>query len=120
MHEFNIDLLAKVIEIVAVVLGGFWFLANLKSQIGILVSDSHNDRKANTERFSQIENELKELVKATVQLARQEERLLAVDMRMQELSNRIEILHGVRKSEMENLQTKVVRLLPKQKAKKKN
>ena len=106
MHEFNIDLLAKVIEIVAVVLGGFWFLANLKSQISILVSDSHNDRKANTERFSQIETELKELVKATVQLARQEERLLAADIRMQELSNRIEVLHSFRK-------TKMIKLLPK-------
>jgi len=70
--------------------GGFWFLARLDFRIRELMLDRKTDTEAYKLRFDKIEDELQKLIAATVQLARQEERLNAIDGRLGDLSKRIE------------------------------
>ena len=90
MFEFTLDNMKSVIEIASFAIGGFWFISNLKYQIATVITQHKIEFENTNERFREIETQLQDLIKATVQLARQEERLNAQDQRLQELSLRIE------------------------------
>lgn len=94
MFQLDLESLKSVIEITSFIIGGFWFISNLKYQINSIITQHAMEFDDTNKQFREIEGQLKELIKATVQLARQEERLNAQDLRLQELSQRIEVVRG--------------------------
>lgn len=92
MTQVDLQIVVQFTEILTFIAGAVWFVSKLNSQISIILNQNHLERESNVLRFSEIETQLRELIKATVQLARQEERLSAQDARLQELSHRIDII----------------------------
>jgi len=82
--------LSFVVQLGCLIVGGLWFLAKLDSRIKELIADRKLDSEGNKTRFDKIEEELRKLVDAMVQLARQEERLNGLDQRVGDLSKRVE------------------------------
>lgn len=86
-----------LLQIIAMIGGGIWFLWKMDVKISLLVQRLDNNIKerdaqhtANLTRFTNIDLQLKELIDTTIKIARAEERMDAVDIRIQELSNRID------------------------------
>lgn len=86
----DLGVMSHIVELIGFMGSAIWFVSRLNSQISVMLAQSHNDRELSTTRFKEIEDQLKELVKATVQLARQEERLDAMDARITDLLHRME------------------------------
>lgn len=89
--------IGTIMQILAMLGGGFWFLWKMDLKISLLVQRLDNNirerddqHKANLYRFTNIDEQLKELIATTVKLARAEERMDNTDNRIQELSNRID------------------------------
>lgn len=82
----NTVTMGNVLQIVAMMLGGLYFVWIMEKKISLLALTQTNL----TERLSKIDVELQQLTKITVDIARQDERMTAQDTRIQELSNRVE------------------------------
>jgi hypothetical protein len=70
--------LGHIITIATVALGGLFFVWQMKGRVDLLA-----------DRLERIDEHIDKLKEATLQIARQDERLLAMDRRLQELSNRL-------------------------------
>ena len=82
----NTVTMGNVLQIVAMMLGGLYFVWVMEKKISILAIT----QTALTDRLTKIDVELQQLTKITVDIARQDERMTAQDTRIQELSNRVE------------------------------
>lgn len=87
----NIDwgIAANFITVLVYILGGVRFLNALSTRLNILSVERDAEHKANLEKFNSIAEQLRKLTDVIVQLARQEERLEAIDQRMGELATRM-------------------------------
>lgn len=83
----------NLLQIVAMLAGGFYFLYTMKGEMSILTVI----QKQFASRLDKIDQELVLLSKVTVDLARQDERMTAQDKRLQELSIRIDDLNKLTK-----------------------
>lgn len=82
----NTITMGNVLQIVAMMLCGLYFVWVMEKKISLLALTQTNL----AERLSKIDIELQQLTKITVDIARQDERMTAQDTRIQELSNRVE------------------------------
>lgn len=78
--------IGNLLQIVAMLGGGFWFLYSVKGDMSVLA----NVQKHFADRLDKIDKELEALAKVAIEMAKQEVRMSNMDARMQELSNRIE------------------------------
>ena len=85
-----------LIQIGVIITGGLWFMWRLETKILLIaneltgvVKNRESQDRSNTDKFDDIETQLKELIKITVELAKVETRMNNMDERMQEMSNRI-------------------------------
>jgi len=84
MEEFLKVNLGNILTILTFIAGGSWFMSNIRTSV-----DAQSGRLLN------VEEEIHELRKVVVSMARQEERMTAMDQRMLMQGNRIDrIEHG--------------------------
>lgn len=81
--------LGHLINAFVMIIGGFYFVWEVKSRLSLLIQETALRHASNVEKFTSIDIQLKALVNTTVELAKQEIRMNNVDERLQELSNRI-------------------------------
>jgi hypothetical protein len=84
MFDLTINL-GMILQTLAIVAGGIFFLWEMKLQLNLL-KQNQNQIDIKLEAISLKVNELGQ---AAIQIARQDERLNAQDLRIQELSNRV-------------------------------
>ena len=82
----NTVTMGNLLQILAMMLGGLYFVWVMEKKISILTVTQTNL----TERLTKIDVELQQLTKIAIDIARQDERMSSQDTRMQELSNRVE------------------------------
>lgn len=80
--------MGNIIQIVVILISGLIFLYRMESRLVLLTNIQENF----TQRLSKIDAELEKLASVTIQIARQDERMTAQDVRLQEFSNRLEDL----------------------------
>lgn len=79
-YTLNITtLIMMVFQLVGLGMGGLWFIFSLSSNYKHLET-----------RLDKLSAEISELTKMTIQLARQEERMTSLDIRITELSRRLQ------------------------------
>lgn len=83
---FNIS---NLINVLVLGIGGLWFLWRLEGKLSLLIQETTLRHQNNIEKFVVIDQKLNELVHTTVELAKVEARMNQIDIRIQELSNRI-------------------------------
>ena len=89
----NTITMGNLIQIVAMLLGGLYFLYTIKQEIALLANSQRNF----VERLGKIDTDLAQLANVTIEIARQGERMTAQDRRLQELSNRMDDLGKITK-----------------------
>lgn len=82
----NTVTMGNVLQIVAMLLGGLYFVWIMEKKISILALTQTNF----SNKLIEIETEVKNITRITVEMAIQNERLVALDKRLNELSIRIE------------------------------
>lgn len=95
MFDTTINM-GNLIQIVVMIIGGIVFLLRMERKVIILTERLENiyrerddQHKSNIVKFNEIEDQLKKLIDVIVELARLNERMAAIDGRVQELSNRL-------------------------------
>lgn len=91
MDAAGLNSVLTILQIAIIILGGFYFLWKIESKLQILTV-SYNTV---TSRLDKVDIKLDGLTAIAIQLAKQEERMNAQDNRVQELSNRIEVVKFV-------------------------
>lgn len=81
--------LGHLINAFIVIIGGFYFIWEVKNKVSLLIQETSMRHESNIEKFISIDVQLKALVNTTVELAKQEMRMNSIDDRILELSNRI-------------------------------
>lgn len=76
--EGMIGVAIAIAQLFAIVGGGFWVVSRNEHKVQTLI-----------EKIMKIEIKLEEFTTALIQIARQEERMNAMDTRLQEISNRV-------------------------------
>lgn len=84
MFDLTINL-GLVLQTMAIAGGGIYFLIQMKHELHIL----KHVQQAIDSRLTRIDMTIANLSNSAVEIARQDERLSAMDIRLQELSNRI-------------------------------
>lgn len=87
----DLHILVSVVQLIVIALGGFYFVWTMKSRLDLLIQETGLKHNANLEKFAKIDMQLTALVSTTVELAKQELRLNHMDLRLQELSNRLNL-----------------------------
>lgn len=82
---FTMDQFSILLQTAAIIGGGAYFIWSIKASVAILVAQQGTIN----DKLVKMEAAIDKLSTAAVELARQDERLNAMDVRMQELSNRI-------------------------------
>lgn len=75
-----------ILQICAIVGGFVYFSARMENKI-VLLANAH---QSFIQRLDKVDSKLDGLTVVTTQIARQEERMVAQDQRMQEISNRLD------------------------------
>lgn len=92
MEQFLSINLISIIQLISYIGGGIWIISSMKSV-----------QELQSERLKAVESELSELRKVVVSIARQEERMNAMDQRMLSQGKRIDFLtYASRKTEENN------------------
>jgi hypothetical protein len=86
INEFNIGNILQILQILVILSGGLFFLYQIKAQLIVISSIQQNLG----DRLRQLEVEIKQLAEVTIDLAKQGERMTALDLRMTNLSTRID------------------------------
>jgi len=94
---FNIG---TMIEIVTIVAGGVYFIQSMNHKISTLIEERQREQNNNIIKFDNIDEQLKQLTEALVKLARQDERINALNQRFQTLLEKIEIRPKIEKIEV--------------------
>ena len=74
------------LQILAMIAGGMFFLFRIESKLAVL----NNVQQGFADKLTDMDKELKELAKVTIEIARQDERMTSQDLRINTLSLRIE------------------------------
>ncbi len=82
----NLANVLQVLQILVILAGGLFFLYQIKAQLIVMSSIQQNLG----DRLKQLEVEIKQLAEVTIDLAKQGERMTALDLRMTNLSTRID------------------------------
>jgi hypothetical protein len=78
--------IGNLLQILAMLGGGFWFLYSVKGEMSGLTII----QKQFADRLEKIDKQLEILAKTTIELAKQEVRMNNIDARQQEFSNRLD------------------------------
>lgn len=78
--------IGHIIQILAILAGGFYFIWEMRTKMLLLA----NAGESVARRLDKVDMQLEKLAGVTIDLARQEERMTAQDLRIQELSNRLD------------------------------
>lgn len=81
--------LGHVLNALMFVIGGLYFVWEVKNKLQLLIQETTMRHEANVEKFNTIELQIKELINTTVTIAKQEMRMNNLDERIQEISNRL-------------------------------
>ena len=86
VSEGSISNILQILQILVILAGGLFFLYQIKAQLIVLSSIQQNLG----DRLKQLEIEIKQLAEVTIDLAKQGERMTVLDLRMTNLSTRID------------------------------
>lgn len=82
--------LGTIIQSVVIIIGGFYFLWNLKSELKLLIQETNIRHDNNLKEFENINKKLEGLSQATIEIARQDERMTSQDIRLNNLAVRLD------------------------------
>jgi len=86
MDAANLGNVLTVMQIIAILGGGMFFLYRMEGKIQLITTV----QSAFIERLDKVDIKLEQLTGVVIQIARQEQRLDASDKRLQEISTRID------------------------------
>lgn len=86
LTDSNLGHVLQILQILAMVAGGLFFLYQIKAQLILMAASQQNL----SDRLKQLEVEIKQLAEVTIDLAKQGERMTALDLRMTNLSTRVD------------------------------
>ena len=78
--------MGHIIQLAAILIGGFFFIWEMRTKLLMLA----DQQITFSSRLEKIDNEIVVITKFSIEIARQQERMLSQDHRIQELSNRLE------------------------------
>ena len=78
--------MGHMIQLSAILIGGFFFVWEMRTKL-LMLTDQHSTF---ANRLQKIDDEIVVITKFSIEIARQQERMLAQDQRIQEISNRLE------------------------------
>lgn len=78
--------IGNLLQIIIMLGGGIYFLYSIKTEMAVM----GNIQKNFSDKLTRVDLQLEELARVIIEMAKQGERMLAQDVRMQELSNRLD------------------------------
>jgi hypothetical protein len=75
----------NILQIIIIVSGGLFAIWEIRTRMAVIVSN----HEALTQKTAKIAGELEQLAKLAVEIARQDERMAAIDRRLEDMFNRI-------------------------------
>ena len=94
MFSFDSSIsVGTLIQVAVLIGGGLWFVWEMRTRMALLGNAQHKF----IERPTRIDDQLENLAKVTIEIARQDERMNAQDARIQELSNRLDLTRAPHK-----------------------
>jgi len=87
MFDTTINM-GTILQILTMIIGGGYFLWQMKAELAVV----HSHQSAFSKALEKMDQEITILSNATVDIARQDERMNAQDSRLQELSNRLDLV----------------------------
>jgi len=85
----DLHILVSIVQLFLIAIGGIGTVWTLKSKLDLLIQETSIKHIANVERFKDIEDKLDTLSHTAVEIVKQEARMNSIDIRLQELSNRL-------------------------------
>jgi L-lysine 2,3-aminomutase len=82
--DFTINI-GTLMELATIIVGGFWFMVTMNTKLSILIVERKSEHAANITKFDDIEKQLEKLVDVTIRLATQEERINAINNKLETL-----------------------------------
>lgn len=89
MMTIDLHILVSIVQLFLIAIGGIGTVWTLKSKLDLLIQETSIKHIANVERFKDIEDKLDTLSHTAVEIVKQEARMNSIDIRLQELSNRL-------------------------------